>query len=150
MQRPFLLCVILVVSSAYAFASKMVGETASDNLVERFVLVEDMTVIPVDADTVQAVEATIGEFVIVRKQIDDESGQVRVSTADAQRTLVIRDQVVGDYGLSDGTFFVFFHDRDSLEETVREHGLHVEDLFANAKMARVSIEDGQDVFAVSG
>jgi hypothetical protein len=43
---------------------------------------------------------------------------------------------------------VFFHDRDSLEETVREHGLHVEDLFANAKMARVSIDDGQDVFAV--
>ena len=57
---------------------------------------------------------------------------------------------VGDYGLSDGTFFVFFHDVAVVEDIVREHGLRVEDLFGNAKMVRVSVADGRDVFAVMG
>ena len=63
---------------------------------------------------------------------------------------MIRDQVVGDYGVTDGTFFVFFRDAEAVEDIVREHGLLVEDLFANANMVRVSVEDGQDVFVVMG
>lgn len=64
--------------------------------------------------------------------------------------MVIRDLVVGDIGVSDGTFFVFLREAEAVEDIVREHGLRVEDLFVNAKMVRVAVADGRDVFAVMG
>lgn len=148
MKKATYFWLVLVIYPAYAFSEQGIVGVANDDPVERFVRVENMVLVPADAQAGTEVTATVGEFVIVRKQEDGQSGQAQGVNAEIQTALVIRDQVVGDYGLSDGTFFVFFHDRDSLEKTVQAHGLHVEDLFVNAKMARVSIDGGQDVFAV--
>lgn len=146
MQRITYLCLFTLMTAVHPLASADVA--GSDERVERYVRAENVILVPQELAVGRDVEARIGEFAIVQKAEDDSPVQGLAAGQESQGGLVIRDQFVGDYGLSDGTFFVFFHDRDSLEETVREHGLRVEDLFANAKMARVSIEDGQDVFAV--
>lgn len=145
-----LICLWLMssISSTYALSGAATVGIANDDQAQRFVRAEDMVLVSADAQPSTEVVATVGEFAIVRKPEGSQFDSAQGLSAEIQATFVIRDQLAGDYGVSDGTFFVFFHDMDLLQETAREHGLQVEDLFANARMARVSVEDRQDVFSV--
>lgn len=137
---------LMVVATFCVFALESARAVDGDNFMERYVLAENLKAVPQESAEGLAVEAKIGEFAIVEKTAEALSIQRLSAEHGRQEKLVVRDQVVGDYGLSDGTFFVFYRDAEYIDEIVHDHGLVVKDHFVNARMVRVFASESQDVF----